>query len=47
MGYELGDFPEAEYVGDNGIHIGTHAYLTSKDVDYIIDILQDVLEKLR
>jgi len=28
MGHELGDFPNSEYVGDYGIHIGTHHYLS-------------------
>ena len=29
LGHELGEFPEAEYVGDNGLHFGVHQYLTS------------------
>ncbi|WP_347275125.1 DegT/DnrJ/EryC1/StrS family aminotransferase [Candidatus Kuenenia sp.] len=24
LGYKLGDFPNAEYIGENGIHIGVH-----------------------
>jgi hypothetical protein len=24
LGYKLGQFPNAEYVGHNGIHIGVH-----------------------
>jgi dTDP-4-amino-4,6-dideoxygalactose transaminase len=41
MNYTLGDFPDSEYVGNHGIHIGTHQYLSDKDVDYIIKVLQD------
>ena len=28
MNHKLGDFPNSEYVGDYGIHIGTHHYLS-------------------
>jgi len=36
LGYELGDFPNAEYIGDNGIHIGLHPYLTDEEIGLII-----------
>lgn len=35
-GHSLGEFPESEYVGTNGIHIGCHQYLTTQEVDRII-----------
>ena len=35
MGYLLGDFPEAEWVGDNGIHIGCHQHLSEDDIQRI------------
>ena len=35
MRYKLGDFPESEWVGDNGIHIGCHQYLTEENLDRI------------
>ncbi len=31
-GHTLGDFPEAEWVGNNGVHIGCHQYLSEDDV---------------
>lgn len=34
--HKLGDFPEAEYVGDYGIHIGCHQYLTDENIQRII-----------
>lgn len=40
MGYKLGDFPKAEHVGDYGIHIGCHQYLSKDDVKYIITSLE-------
>lgn len=39
MGYKLGDFPNAEYVGDNGLHFGIHQYLTTSDLIYIYKLL--------
>lgn len=41
LGHKLGDFPEAEYVGRNGIHIGLHQYLTTSDIDHISTTLID------
>ena len=45
LGHTLGDFPEAEYVGDNGVHIGTHHYLSDSDIDYIIKTLKEFFNK--
>ena len=44
MGYKIGDFPEAEWVGDNGIHIGCHQYLSEEDIIRIERSLQESLE---
>ena len=44
MGYKLGDFPIAEYVGDNGLHFGVHQYLTTKDLVYASKVLADYFE---
>ena len=44
MGYKIGDFPEAEWVGDNGIHIGCHQYLSEGDIIRIERSLQESLE---
>ena len=46
MGYELGDFPESEWVGDNGVHIGCHQYLTEENMERICTALQEALEKM-
>lgn len=40
-GHTLGEFPESEYVGDNGIHIGCHPYLTSDDLNTIEEAFRD------
>lgn len=38
--------PNADYVGENGMYIGCHQYLSSEDIDYIISSLRTVLEKV-
>jgi|TARA_R110000787_G_scaffold266844_2_gene373107 dTDP-4-amino-4,6-dideoxygalactose transaminase len=43
--HKIGDFPNAEHVGDNGIHLGVHRYLSDKDVQDIGDALAKGLEK--
>jgi len=45
LGYKLGEFPESEYVGDNGLHLGVHQYLTMQDLDYTSDILHKYFER--
>ena len=41
LGHKLGEFPESEYVGDNGLHFGIHQFLTQEDLDYISDRLHE------
>lgn len=45
MGHKLGDFPEAEYIGSNGMHVGVHQYLQEEDIDYMIELLHDYFHK--
>ena len=45
MGHRLGQFPNAEYVGRNGMHWGIHQYLTKTDLEYISDKVHDILKK--
>jgi len=45
LGHKLGEFPEAEYVGDNGLHIGVHQYLKKDDLDYVLDKLHEYFRK--
>lgn len=47
MGYSLGDFPEAEWVGDNGIHIGCHQHLSEEDIQRIELAIKEALEACR
>jgi len=43
MGHNLGDFPEAEFVGNNGVHFGIHQYLTEEDIDYVSNKIHDFI----
>ena len=45
LGHKLGEFPEAEYVGNNGLHLGIHQYLSKGDLDYISDVLYKYFQK--
>ncbi len=41
LSYKPGQFPVAEYVGENGLHFGIHQYLNNDDLVYISDTLKD------
>jgi len=45
LGYRYGDFPVAEYIGENGLHFGIHQYLNDDDLIYISDVLNDYFKK--
>lgn len=45
LGHKLGDFPNAEYIGNNGLHIGVHQDIGKKELDYILSVIRDFLEK--
>ncbi len=43
MGYKEGCFPNAEYVGRNGIHIGVHQEMGREECDYFLAMVQEFL----
>jgi len=43
LGHKVGDFPNAEYIGERGIHIGVHQGLGKKECNYIIDTIEEFL----
>jgi dTDP-4-amino-4,6-dideoxygalactose transaminase len=45
LGYKLGDFPNAEYIGNNGLHIGVHQDLGERHIDYFIGVLEKFFQK--
>lgn len=44
LGYKLGDFPNAEYIGNNGLHIGVHQDIDGEQIDYFISVVERFLE---
>lgn len=47
MGYKSGDFPVAEYIGENGLHFGIHQYLDNEDLLYISEILKKYFSRFQ
>jgi len=44
LGYALGQFPNAEYIGGHGIHIGVHQDLGLEEMDYVLVTIERFLE---
>ena len=44
-GYKLGDFANAEYIGNNGLYIGIHQDLNEGHINYFIDTIEKFLER--
>jgi dTDP-4-amino-4,6-dideoxygalactose transaminase len=44
LGYKLGQFPNAEYLRHNGIHIGVHQDVRIDDMEYVLEILGRFVE---
>lgn len=40
LGYRLGQFPVAEYMGNNGIHVGVHQDAGIGDMEYLVETMQ-------
>lgn len=45
LGYKAGDFPNSEYIGENGIHIGVHQDIGAKECDYVMNTVEEFLSK--
>ena len=45
LGYQLGEFPNAEYAGDNGLHIGVHQDIGDEHIDYFIDVVREFISE--
>jgi len=44
LGYKEGDFPNAEYIGKHGMHIGVHQDITKEDCDYILNCFDNFVK---
>lgn len=45
LGYRMGEFPNAEYMGKHGLHIGVHHDLGLLEMDYVLATVKEFLEK--
>jgi dTDP-4-amino-4,6-dideoxygalactose transaminase len=45
LGYQLGQFPNAEYLGRQGIHIGVHHDLGLEEMEYFLDTVAKFLTR--
>jgi dTDP-4-amino-4,6-dideoxygalactose transaminase len=43
LGYKKGDFPEAEFIGCHGLHIGVHQDLNKSQLKYIMSTIEKFL----
>ena len=43
LGFKLGQFPIAEYIGNNGLHIGVHQDLNKEHMEYFISVVEKFL----
>jgi dTDP-4-amino-4,6-dideoxygalactose transaminase len=43
LGHKLGEFPEAEFIGKSGLHVGVHQDITAEHMDYLIEITEKFL----
>lgn len=46
LGHRYGDFPNAEYIGNNGIHIGCHQDLTIDDMEYVLSTISSFITRM-
>lgn len=47
LGYKIGQFPVAEYMGDHGIHVGVHQDIGIQEMDYLLETLESFLARFR
>jgi dTDP-4-amino-4,6-dideoxygalactose transaminase len=40
LGYQLGRFPNAEYMGHNGLHIGVHQDVGLEEMEYALQVIE-------
>jgi len=43
MGHKTGDFPNAEYIGEHGIHVGVHQDLGMPECDHFLNTVEQFL----
>ncbi len=44
LGHKLGDFPQAEFIGDRGLHVGVHQDIGPQHIDYLLATIKKFLD---
>ncbi|MBI2098114.1 MAG: DegT/DnrJ/EryC1/StrS family aminotransferase [Candidatus Wildermuthbacteria bacterium] len=44
LGHKAGEFPNAEFIGNNGLHIGVHQDITEEHIEYFMQTIKEFLE---
>lgn len=47
LGYKIGEFPNAEYMGKHGFHIGVHQDINDNHIDYVFDTLKSFINSAK
>ncbi|MFH1666471.1 MAG: DegT/DnrJ/EryC1/StrS family aminotransferase [Elusimicrobiota bacterium] len=47
LGHKLGDFPNAEYMGNQGFHIGVHQDINKEHISYVFSVLKEFVNSYR
>jgi dTDP-4-amino-4,6-dideoxygalactose transaminase len=47
LGHRVGDFPNAEHIGNYGLHLGVHQFLSDDDLDRMVYTLQTFFEGIK
>ncbi len=45
LDHKLGEFPEAEYVGNNGVHFGVHQYLSQEQLEKASEVMHTYFKR--
>lgn len=47
LGYQPGNFPEAEYVADHGLHIGVHQDINAEQISYLDEVIEGFITSVK
>jgi len=45
LGHKLGDFPEAEYIADHGLHVGVHQDINDEQIEYLDKVIENFIKQ--